>query len=310
MKSGLSILIPVYNRAVAPLVQQLRAQLPDWDGPVEICLLDDASQAEFQIENRPLALLPGVRYAELLRNVGRAAIRNQLAATARYEWLLMLDNDSLLPDAQFLTRYAAARVLAPVVVGGIAYAGGPPAEPTLRLRWHYARQREALSAARRRLLPASRLMLNNLLIRAEVFRRFGFDEALTRYGHEDSKLGWQLAKAGVPLHHLDNPVLHDGLDPAPVFLRKSRAAVRNLLLLYRKDGVGADSKLLRTALRLQQLGLHKLAICLLRRWHPHLHANLCSAMPRLVYFDLLKVYWLLRELVRVGKSAHEKGPPA
>ncbi|UOR07501.1 glycosyltransferase [Hymenobacter aerilatus] len=310
MTPGLSILIPVYNRGVALLVQQLRAQLSDWEGPTEICLLDDASQTEFQLENRPLALLPNVHYAELPRNVGRAAIRNQLAAAARYEWLLMLDNDSLLPDAHFLARYAAARTLAPVVVGGITYVGSPPTEPSLRLRWQYAQQREALPAARRRQLPASQLMLNNLLIRAEVFQRFRFDETLTRYGHEDSKLGWQLAQAGVLLHHLDNPVVHDGLDPAPVFLRKSRAAVHNLVLLYRKEGVGADSKLIRTALRLKQLGLSKLASGLLRRLRPHLHANLCSATPRLAYFDLLKLYWLLRELARVGKRAHKKGPPA
>lgn len=301
MTPGLSILIPVYNRAVAPLVEQLRAQLADWGGPVEICLLDDASQAATQTENRWLAQLPHVRYAELPRNVGRAAIRNRLAAAARHEWLLMLDNDSLLPDARFLARYAAARTVAPVLVGGIAYAGGLPAVPTLRLRWIYARQREALPAARRRLLPPARLMLNNLLIRADVFRQVGFDEKLTRYGHEDSKLGWQLARAGVLIHHLDNPVLHDGLDPAPVFLRKSRAAVRNLVLLYQQDGLGDDSRLLRTALRLRRLGLGKIFRLLLRPLLPAVRANLCSGSPRLIWFDLLKLYWLLGELlVRVG----------
>ncbi|MBC6609338.1 glycosyltransferase [Hymenobacter sp. BT507] len=302
MKTGLSILIPVYNRVVTLLVQQLHQQLPHWNGPVEICLLDDASQAKIQAENRLLAQLPNVRYAELPRNVGRAAIRNQLAAAARHEWLLMLDNDSLLPDAQFVARYAAAQALAPVVVGGIMYAGGLPAEPALRLRWHYAQQREALPAARRRSLPPSQLMLNNLLIRADIFQRFGFDEALIRYGHEDSKLGWQLAQAGVPIHHLDNPVIHDGLDPAPVFLRKSRAAVHNLVLLYHKDGVGADSRLVRTALRLQQVGLRRLAVGLLLHLQPHLRANLCSATPRMLYFDLLKLYWILREFARVGKE--------
>ncbi|QNE38905.1 glycosyltransferase family 2 protein [Hymenobacter sp. NBH84] len=310
MKSSLSILIPVYNRAVAPLVEQLRMHLPDWDGPVEICLLDDASRPEIQAENRPLGLLPNVRYNELPRNVGRAAIRNQLAAAARHEWLLMLDNDVLLPDAQFLTRYDDTRALASVVVGGITCATSLPTEPTLRLRWYYTQQREALPAARRRLLPPAQLIPSNLLIRAEVFRLFGFDEALTRYGHEDSKLGWQLAQAGISIHHLDNPVVHDGLDPAPEFLRKSRAAVYNLVLLYHKDGVGADSQLLRTALRLQRVGLRRPVAALLRRLRSYLHANLCSATPRLVYFDLLKLYWVLQELTRVEKARHKKRPAA
>lgn len=291
----------MYNRAVSPLVEELRAQLPSWNGPVEICLLDDASRPEVQAENRPLGLLPQVRYTELPHNVGRAAIRNRLAAAARHEWLLLLDNDSLLPDAHFLRRYAEARAVASVVVGGIIYTGGLPAEPTLRLRWHYAQQREALPAAQRHLLPPSQLMLNNLLIQADVFQQFGFDESLTRYGHEDSKLGWQLAQAGIRMHHFDNPVVHDGLDPAPVFLRKSRAAVRNLVLLYYKDGLGADSKLLRTALRLRRLGLGRAFQYCIRKLLPAMRANLCSATPRLLYFDLLKLYWLLRELARVGK---------
>lgn len=291
----------MYNRTVAPLVEQLRTQFSDWDGPVEICLLDDASRPATQAKNRPLGLLPQVRYAELPRNVGRAAIRNRLAAAARHEWLLLLDNDSLLPDAKFLARYAAARAVAPVIVGGIAYAGGPPAEPTLCLRWHYAQRREALPATQRRLLPPSQLMLNNLLVRADVFQHVGFDEALTRYGHEDSKLGWQLARAGIRIHHLDNPVIHDGLDPAPLFLRKSRAAVRNLVLLYNKDGLGADSKLLRTALWLRRLGLGRAFPFCFRPLLSGVHANLYSATPRLIYFDLLKLYWLLRELARVEK---------
>ena len=80
---GLSVLIPVFNRDVTGLVHDLLAQVPDWAGPVEVLLLDDASADEFRQLNRPLAKLPGVQYQELPRNVGRAAIRNQLAAAAR-----------------------------------------------------------------------------------------------------------------------------------------------------------------------------------------------------------------------------------
>ena len=300
--TGLSVLIPVYNRPVRTLVQQLLAQAGDWGGPVEICLLDDASPPAARAANRPLGQLPGVRYAELPRNVGRAAIRNRLAAAAQYEWLLMLDNDSLLPDAAFLARYAAALTKASVVVGGIAYLNAPPAAPALRLRWHYARRREALPAVRRQLLPASQLMLNNLLIRADVFRQFGFDETLTRYGHEDSKLGWLLGQRGVAIYHLDNPVLHDGLDPAPVFLRKTRAAVQNLVLLFYKDGLGGESKLLRTALWLRRVGCANGFCWAFRRFLlPHVRANLRSATPKLPYFDALKLYWLLQELPRQAR---------
>lgn len=296
MKNGLSILIPVYNWSVAGLVQSLLAQAGDWPGPVELLLLDDGSTAEFRALNQPLAALPGVQYRELAQNVGRAAIRNQLVAWAQYPWLLLLDNDSSLPDARFLARYAAALAEAPVLIGGTCYDPQPPADPALRLRWHYGRQREQRSAAQRQQQPYAQLTINNLLIRAEVFRRVGLDETLTRYGHEDTKFGWYLRDARLPVRHLDNPVRHDGLEPAEVFLRKSRDAVRNLATIYRREGQGTDSRLLQTALHLRRLGVAAAMLPTLRLLRPQLQRQVLATPPSLRAFDLLKLGWLLEEL--------------
>ena len=294
--TGLSVLIPVHNRAVGDLINSLLAQVADWPGPVEILLLDDFSAAEIQRINRPLGELPGVRYRELAHNVGRAAIRNQLAAAARHEWLLLLDNDNLLPDARFLARYAAAHHRAPVLIGGTCYPAAPPPDPALRLRWRYGQAREARPAAVRRAAPYGQLTINNALIRADVLRQFPLDERLTGYGHEDTKFGVELATAGVPVLHLDNPVLHDGLEPAALFLQKSEQAVRNLAQVYHQDGLGADSYLLQTALRLRRLGLAPAARTALGALVPALHRQLLSGSPRLQLLDALKLFWLLREL--------------
>ena len=293
---GLSILIPVYNRAVAELTHALCAQLPAWPGPAEIRLLDDGSAPRFQQLNRPLGQLPAVVYAELPRNVGRAVVRNHLAARARHEWLLLLDNDSLLPDADFLARYAAAHTQAAVLIGGTCYHAAPPAEAALRLRWHYGREREARPAAVRQAAPYAQLTINNALVRADIFRQFPLDERLTGYGHEDTRFGVELAAAQVPIRHLDNPVLHDGLEPAATFLRKSEQAVRNLARVYREDGLGTDSRLLQTALRLRRRGLAALARATLATLAPALRRQLLAAHPRLRALDLLKLHWLLREL--------------
>ena len=144
--AGLSVLIPVFNRPVAALVTALLAQAPHWPGPVEICLLDDGSAPEYQALNQPLAGWPGVVYAELPRNVGRAAVRNQLAARARYEWLLLLDNDQrccpTMASFWRATRQARARAAS---VHGALLAGwhvrgrSRPPTPALYLRWHYGR---------------------------------------------------------------------------------------------------------------------------------------------------------------------------
>ncbi|GAB2873271.1 hypothetical protein GCM10027044_39610 [Hymenobacter ruber] len=278
------------------MVNSLLAQIADWPGPVEVLLLDDFSSNEFRLINRPLADLPGVRYRELPQNVGRAGIRNQLAATAQHEWLLLLDNDSLLPDTQFLARYAAALGRAAVLIGGTCYESTPPADPALHLRWHYGHVREARSAAVRQAAPYGQLTINNALIRADVFRQFPLDERLTGYGHEDTKFGVELAAARIDILHLDNPVLHDGLEPAAVFLQKSEQAVRNLAQVHRLDGLGTDSRLLQLALRLRRLGLAPAARATLGAAEPALQRQLLSAAPRLPLLDLLKLFWLLREL--------------
>ncbi|WP_046242821.1 glycosyltransferase family 2 protein [Hymenobacter terrenus] len=293
MAPGLSVLIPVFNWDVNELVHSLVAQRAAWGGSVEIILFDDGSREEFRAVNRPLAAQPGVRYHELPQNVGRAAIRNQLAAVAQHEWLLLLDNDSRLPDNQFLARYAAARDQARVLIGGTCYEAAPPADAALYLRWLYGQAREARPAAVRQVAPYSQLTINNALIRADIFQQFSLDERLTGYGHEDTKFGVELAGAGVPVLHISNPVLHDGLEPAPIFLQKSEQAVHNLALVFRQDGLGTDSRLLRLALRLHRLGLASATRAALAAIEPRLRRNLLSAKPNLRGFDLLKLHWLL-----------------
>ncbi len=263
---------------------------------MEIILLDDGSAEAFRVANRPLGELAGVRYCESPGNVGRAAIRNQLAAAAHHGWLLLLDNDSLLPDGDYLARYAAARTRAAVLIGGTSYAPAPPPDAALRLRWHYGHAREVRPAAVRQAAPYGQFTINNALIRAEVFRRFPLDERLTGYGHEDTKFGEELAAAHILVLHLDNPVLHDGLEPAAAFLLKSEQAVRNLVHVFREDGLGQDSRLLQTALRLRRLGLAPAVRAGLGAAAPALRRRLLSATPHLRWFDLLKLYWLLREL--------------
>lgn len=294
--SGLSVLIPVYNRPVAELINALITQAPQWPGPVEICLLDDGSEEKYRILNRALAARPGVRYQELPGNVGRAAVRNRLAAGAQHEWLLLLDNTGQLPDGQFLARYAAALGQAPVLAGGVGYAPLPPTETALRLRWLYGQRREARPLAQRQAAPYDQLLVNNLLISKELLRRFPLDEGLRGYGHEDTKLGWQLAAAGVPVLHLENPVRHAGLETAAAFLEKSEQAVRNLARLLRENNLGAATRLVRAAQRLRRAGLAPAAQTALGAAAPALRRHLLGPRPALAALDALKLLWLLRAL--------------
>ncbi len=293
--AGLSILIPIFNRDVAELVHALLAQASAWPGPLEIRLLDDGSAEQCRASNRLLATLPGVKYQELASNVGRAVVRNQLAASAEQEWLLLLDNTSQVPDGYYLARYAAALGAAPVVAGGVRYAAQAPPEPALRLRWLYGCQREARTLVQRQAAPYDQLLVNNLLLKKAVFQRFPLDESLRGYGHEDTKLGWQLARANVPVHHLDNPIVHAGLETAAAFLAKSEQAVHNFARLLREGDLGKNSRLAQTARRLQHAQLAAFAQVALTLGEPLLRRNLLSANPQLKALDALKLLWLLRE---------------
>lgn len=300
---GLSVLIPLHNYDARALVAELLAQAPAWPGPVEVLLLDDASREDVRHLHRPLAAPPRVQYRELPANVGRAAVRNLLAAWAQHDWLLLLDNDSRLPDGQFLARYAAACHAAAVIVGGTAYHRTPPAAAALHLRWLYGRAREQRPAAERQRSPGGQLAINNALIRREVLLRYPFAEQLRGYGHEDTLLGLELTRGGVAVQHIDNPVLHEGLEPAALFLEKSRQAVQNLAQLLRTTGLGADTRLARAAARLRRLGLAGPVRVVLAVLEPRLRRQLLGRRPPLWALDALKLRWLLAAQARLAGLA-------
>ena len=111
MLDAVSILLPVYNWPIGALLTALHQQAAAEPGlRFEILAFDDASPdlAQRAANRAAVTGLPYVRYHELPLNAGRAAIRNQLAAAARYPWLLFLDADSDLPDDRFLRRYRQA----------------------------------------------------------------------------------------------------------------------------------------------------------------------------------------------------------
>jgi glycosyltransferase involved in cell wall biosynthesis len=301
---SLSILLPVYNWPIGEVVTALYRQCARVSGlAFEILVFDDASpDLTVRAANQAaLAQLPAARYEVLPQNVGRAAIRNQLAAAARYPWLLFLDGDSGLPDDAFIERYRAAVVATPATsawIGGTCYHPTPPAEASWRLRWLYGRAREQRTAAERQQAPYAAFTLNNLLIQRETYLQFGLDESLGRtYGHEDTALGGALAAAQVSLGHLDNPVLHLGLEPAPAFLSKTREAVQNLIRLGRLAQPGATaSRLWQTVTQLRRWHLSGATLRVLEVLEARLLGNLTSAAPLLRVFDLWRLLLVLRAL--------------
>lgn len=227
----LSILIPVYNQTVVSLVTDLCDQCKESDLVFQILVFDDGSTPEIKESNRSLSHEFGVNYVELSENIGRAKIRNRLARMAQYENLLFLDGDSSIVKSDFVEVYLAEAKTQRVIYGGRVYQGSVPDEQKYILHWKYGRRREALPPDKRLLDPYLNFQSNNFLIKSWIFKEVLFDEGIEGYGYEDLLFSEKLKALGESIRHIDNPILHDGLEDAETFLHKSENAVRNLAVL-------------------------------------------------------------------------------
>ena len=149
---ALSILIPTYNDLCVNLVDALRQQAEE-DGIVyEILVGDDGStDADVIKENQQIDDWTHCQYLKRTQNTGRAAIRNYLAQTARYDWLLFIDSDMTLVRADYLSKYTSIEN-ADVVDGGVIIGGDAGALKN-NLRYCYEKTAEQAHTPEKRPLP-------------------------------------------------------------------------------------------------------------------------------------------------------------
>jgi glycosyltransferase involved in cell wall biosynthesis len=293
----LSICIPVYNFDVRALVYDLHEQAVRCDIPFEIVVMDDASDASYVAFLKDLETLPCVRIIALKENIGRSKIRNALVKTAQYPYLIFMDCDAATASNSYVARYLPLCKPNAVVYGGRIYEQKKPADANL-LHWKYGVKREALSAAERQKHPNYSFCTNNFLIDKTIFDTITFNEHLEGYGHEDTFFGLELLGHQIPIIHIDNPLIHLGLEDAAIFLKKTENGVVNLhkveQLLKEKypDYVG-HSKLMRTKMKLQKWHLTSLTKLILNIFNPLLKRNLRGKHPSLFAFDLYKLRDLL-----------------
>lgn len=291
----LSILIPAYNYNITKLVRELHRQATESMADFEIIVMEDGSTLHLD-ENAQVADLPGCRYVRLERNVGRSAIRNRLADEACYGHLLFLDCDAEVDNPYFIQKYLAFCHEECVVVGGTAY-DEHECNPAYSLRLKYGREREARPANERSQMRYQVLATFNFMISKSIFNQIRFDESIRGYGYEDTVLSHGVAELGYKLIHIDNPLIHTGLDENEVFLQKAETGVRNLYALYRTGRypyLQHESRLLHTFVRLQRWGAHRLCGWLYPCLRPAMRRNLLSPTPSLRVFDLYKLLYLCR----------------
>lgn len=261
----LSILIPVYRYDCTQLVADLHTQGDALGVDYEVIVADD----------------------EKLQ-LGRARVRNHLAETAKGDKLLFIDCDAAIESPRFLKDYLAAAERAPVVVGGMHHADTLPS-PDVSLRYRYEKAADRhRSADERSRHPYACFTTFSFLIDRELFLDIRFDERCTEYGHEDTLFGAELERRGVPVLHIDNPLIHTGLEPNDAFLDKSRTALRSLKRMERE--LKDHSMLLRAYGRLRRWHLTRPMAWLYARFGTRWERRLTdSRSPSLFLFKLYKL---------------------
>ncbi|MCM1312330.1 MAG: glycosyltransferase family 2 protein [Bacteroides sp.] len=288
----LSILIPCYNYDCRQLVSSLQRQGESLESDYEIIVGDDASDnAEIVSRNKEINALPHCVYSISEKNLGRAENRNRMAEMAAGDWLLFIDCDARVCSDSFLRNYMAATGNACVVCGGLCHPPVSPC-PTATLRYKYERQADCRRAASiRSRNPYMQLSAFNLMIRKEVFMSVKFDKDCREYGYEDALMGVELYKRGIEILHIDNPIMHVGLEPNDVFLGKSETALRTLYGL--KGKMGNHSHVENMANRLRRLHADKMYTLFYRIFRKSMKRNLLGDSPSLFVFSLYKLGFFL-----------------
>jgi glycosyltransferase involved in cell wall biosynthesis len=290
----LSILLPEYNYDCTQLVGQLAQQCVQESISFEIIVMDDASK-KFKNENRAINALPGCRFVEENENKGIAITRNKLAEMANYPWLLLLDCDLEVLDSLFIRRYLDHLDEAQVLIGSIVYqTERPPIEQ--RLRWEYGRKRESLPFAIRSQQPWKSMSTPNILMHKTVHERVPFDETVIGYGHEDSCWSYQLRKQGITIKHIDNPLMHKGLDYNDAFLQKSLEATSKYTTppFNQENALIQQIRLFKVYENLRKRHLDGLVGWLQNKTQSRIRKNLAGPKPSLLLFDFFRLGYLCR----------------
>lgn len=291
----LSILIPIFNFDCTELVQTLHKQCLDLHIEFEIICLDDGSQQKYLDVFKVFIGMPHVTYTPLEHNLGRAKIRNKLAEQAQYEQVLYLDCDSGVTRPDFIKTYVEQTQSDALIYGGRNYFEHPPTDQAKFLHWFYGHKREALPVSSRIKDPYLNFLTNNFLAPRRLMLKFPFNESVQGYGYEDTAFANIIKSNGIKIHHIENPTIHLCLENNIEFLHKTENAILNLSKLY-KSGEIQSSRLINTYRIFKKWNLLGVLNIMTKKNKSRFLENLQSQKPRLIYFNVLKL-WLFSQCI-------------
>jgi glycosyltransferase involved in cell wall biosynthesis len=292
----LSILIPTYNYNAYPLAEEIHKQATKERIEFEIIVLDDGSTNKTTIKQNNLinSLNYGV-FEELPKNIGRSKIRNLLAKKAIYNFFLFLDSDTMTIKDNYIENYIKAlNINTQIIYGGIQYQKELP-PPEKYLRWIYGKKREALPLSKRIEKPHLRFLTLNFIVTKNVFSELKFNEKIPNLRHEDTLYAFDAKRDNITVQHIENPVLHLGLETNEVFLKKSIESVKALYLFIYQDLIPSNEVALSEKAEIvKKLKLSRIITFLYRTFKSSMKRNLLSQKPSLLVFDFYRLGYYLQ----------------
>lgn len=304
----ISFIIPTYNYICVALVGDLQRQAAELKASLgeafdyEIIVADDGSPDKSTIEaNRAINALQGCRLEERPRNVGRAYLCNWLIEAARFNLIVLIDSDAAVCTPDFVARYWHSRSEADVVCGTIRNPQ-TPCQPGCELRYAYEKKAEKTRAKRDfNASPYLHLSTFNIMLNRRRIGGLRFDTRCKEYGYEDSLFGLTLRERGMTVKHIDNPLIHTGIDTNESFLKKTEASMRTL---YGLKGVmqesSGTSRLYKKLCHLHVDGLFRLFF---KTMLPLIRRHLLGRHPSVKVFQLYKLgYYALYDKTQQQKE--------
>lgn len=284
----LSILIPTYNYYIYDLVLNIHEKCLKENIDFEIICLDDHSDSNFTEANKKIEELSNCYYKISLKNKGRVATREQLAKLAKYNWLLFLDADVLPKNTNFIIEYLNYLDKDyKAIFGGFYYDKNNPKKHLLR--WKYGKQNEEVSAKQRNLQPYKVVISANLLIKKDTYLCISKQLKTNTYGG-DLIFAALLKEQHIKILHIDNEVVHLGLEDNKSFLKKQKDAAK--LLFYtveKKQIIYHDNSLLKAHSTIKKYKLTHFFSWFYKSFNNKIERHLLGQKPRVLFLQLLKL---------------------
>lgn len=290
----LSILVPIYNYNVYPLVLELHNQCKDCGIAFEILCQDDASQSSLNVFNENINVLSNCSFVSLKKNLAHRENRNSLSEQAKFDYLLFIDGDSIIIHDNFIKKYIDNLQDFDIVYGGRLHPEKCPSD-NQKLRWKYGRFIEDKSAENRMKKPYQSLLFNNTFIKKECFNKVKFDKDIKKYGHDDTQLSYQLSLLKSKINHIENPVEHGDIDTNLIYLKKTKEALENLISLYEEEKIDIEFvRLIQLYHFLKRTKLSLLISKLFPLFENLLLKNLKGKNPNLLIFNIFRVGFICK----------------